>query len=116
MSPPPLNESTPDARPRTNLARPDPQRDSPRDAGRSSDHAALTPDAHIYSSIPLGIVAASDGSGNISNEEIPNGLVSTTIVWRGGGGKIVQLSGTFESSWSRRINMVQESVFAAASQ
>jgi hypothetical protein len=108
----PLNESILDARLRTNIAKPDPQRDSPRDAGRSSDHATPTPDAHIHSSIPLGIVVPSDGAPNMANEEMPDGLVPTTILWRGDGGKIVQLSGTFESSWSRRINMVQESVFA----
>lgn len=108
---PPLNETTLDDRAGNNSASPDAQRDSPRDTGRTSEHTAPTPDAHIHSSIPLGITLPSDGIANPSNEEMPDGLVPTTIVWRGGGGRIVQLSGTFESSWSRRINMVQESVF-----
>lgn len=76
----------------------------------SHGYPGHTPETHIHSSIPLGINLPSDSDPN-GVEEMVDGLVPTTIRWRERSPippRQVQLSGTFESSWSRRINMIQE--------
>lgn len=106
----PSSGDHPDGHPYAPSMRPDIQRDAIRDSARSSEQPIPTPDAHIHSSIPLGIILQADGAASTAIDDSPNNLVPTTIVWRGAGGKQVQVSGTFESSWSRRISMSQESV------
>lgn len=104
---PPANDHQ-DGRQRGASTRADPPYDGAREPMRQPEHHAPTPDAHIHSSIPLGIVLQADGAASTAMDDIPNNLVPTTIEWRGGGGRMVQVSGTFESSWSRRITMTQE--------
>ena len=78
-----------------------------RDNHRPAEYVAPTPDAHIHSSIPLGIALPSNASSSSLSGEAADGLVPTTIIWHGGG-RIVKLAGTFESSWRGRIGMIQE--------